>query len=535
MHRSSPVAGPAAGKPAAMIRPAMIRPILVRRALARPARVLPILALLALSLPAVLALSGCQRAPLPPAWDNPFDPRGPDDGDPLRLMATVMGGSINLTWDQPQGMGITEYAISHAVHPDSLWSAVTLVAQTDVPSNFYLYENPTPTQSHWFRVQALDADGKASLVDYATPAGVLLGPRVILNHDAGTVASRYLTVKVVVSRGTSLRVSLGPTFSPEETYTAAAPGDTAFIALDAGAGAQGDTVKVRVRSVDGAYTSLATVARARIDFSPDFTLPGGGTTVGSRTVTLAMPAAGITRMRFATSEADLAGAEWTAGAATYTGLLLGANTGAQPVWGEFEGDFGFNSVSHITLTPDLLTGAAFHLAVPQDHVTTTATVRAILTGKATLVRWSEGPNLTASPWLAHADTLEIPLSDGAGLKTIYLQMHNDWNDSPILTDYAVLVARGLEVAFIAPTNGATLAGGIPLVMRGTSYGGGATVDSVKVDLDDGVGFRRVTGRENWSFTWNVPVVDVSTARTLRARAWAGAGTATVSAAVTIAP
>lgn len=426
MHRSTAVARRAASK--------------------LPALILLPLAALAVALLALAGLSGCESAPVPPAWDNPFDPTGPDDGDPLHLNVLAVGSTINLTWDQPQGRGIAEYAISHAVHPDSAWTAVTRVAHSTGVNNFYPYENATPTQAHWFRVQAMDEDGNAQLVDYATAAGTLLGPLVIINNNGSTVASSLLTVKVVVSRGTSLRVALGPAFTPETTYPAAAAGDTAFLSVDAGAFAQGDTVRVRVRSVDGSYSSVTTIASAKVDFSPDFTLAGGGTVVGSRTVTLAVPATGVDQMRFATSEAGLAAASWTPGAATHTELLLGAAETAQEIWGEFAGDFGFNSIAHITVTPDLLAAAAFSLELPANHQTTTTDIRGILTGKATQVRLSESPDLAAAPWQAFADTMGITLSDGAGTKTIYLQMRNDWRVSAVLSDYATLVTTAIEPA-----------------------------------------------------------------------------------------
>ncbi len=491
-------------------------------------------ALAALVLALAAGLGGCERAPAPPTWDNPFDPVGPDGGDPLRLRATAAGGVITLTWTQPQDLGIAQYAISHAVHPDSAFTSLALVDQTTALDNVHIWSDPAPTRTHWFRVQALDADGNASLASYAQLAGVELGPRVILDQGAATVASRHLTAKVVVSRGTTLRVALGPAFTAETTYPAAAAGDTAVLALDAGAAAQGDTIKVRVIATDGAWSSVATTARARVDFSPDFTLAGGGTAVASRTVTLAIPPAGVTQMRFATSEAALAAAAWVPGAASHTELLLGPATGAQQVWAEFAGDFGFNSTSHLTVTPDLLTGAAFRLALPEDHVTDTVAVRAVLTGKATQVRWSETPDLAAAPWQAHRDTLDLELSPAAGLKTIYLQMRNDWADSPVLTDYAVLVSRGVEVAFTAPQAEATLRSGVPLQVRGTAYGATAGLDSVQVDLGDGT-WRRATGTTSWSRLWDVPIVLAETDVTLRARAWADGETATSVIVVKVAP
>ena len=397
------------------------------------------LAATALLAGATLGPAGCEQAPEPPVWDNPFDPDGPDGGDPLGLVASVGAGSITLAWNQPQGMGITQYAIGRSDDVAGPWTSLALVDHTTAAGNVHVVAEPTPTQAHWYRIQALDADGNASLVDYATPVRADLGPRVLLNDGAATLASRFVTMKVVVSRGTTLRVALGPDFATETEYPAAAAGDTAVIALAAPPAAQGDSVRVRVVATDGAFTSATTRARTRIDFSPEFALEGGGTLVGSRSVALAIPATGVEQMRFATTQDGLAAAAWVPGAATHVQELLGAAETPQEVWGEFAGDFGFPHVTHITVTPDTLATAGFHLALPEDHITTTREVQAILTGEATLVRWSESPDLAAAPWVAHQDTLDITLSPGAGQKTIYLQMRNDWRDSPILTDHAILV------------------------------------------------------------------------------------------------
>ena len=511
-----------------------------RVATARRPQIIPVLALLALAALALFPLSGltgCERAPEPPVWDNPFDPTGPEAGDPLNLRVMMSSGQVTLIWAQPQGMGIVQYAISHSEQPDTGWSSLALVDATSSPEYLYAVTAPTPTQTNWYRVQAVGADGLASLVDYATPAGVQLGPRVILNDNATFVASRQVTMKVLVSQGTTLRVALGPDYATETTYPAAAPGDTAVITFDAGAAAQGDSVRVRVIATDGAFTSVATIAKARIDFSPDFTLLRGGTVVASRADTLRIPPAGVTQMRFATSEAGLAGATWVPGSSRYSAPLLEGRTGSQQIWGEFEGDFGFNSVSHITVTPDLLTAATFRLAVPEDHVTTTAFLRGVLGGQATLVRWAEGPNLAGAAWVARPDTLDIELSAGEGLKTIYLQMRNDWADSPILTDYAVFVSRGVEVAFVAPTNGVVVQGGDSLQVRGTAFGGGAALGLVEVDL--GNDFTAASGLASWTKWWEVPTVTADSVVTLRARATAGAGetlaTATTTISVTITP
>lgn len=122
-------------------------------------------------------LTGCERAPEPPVWDNPFDPTGPEDGDPLNLRVMMNSGQVTLAWAQPQGMGIVQYAISHSEQPDTGWSSLALVDATSSPEYLYPVTAPTPTQTDWYRVQAVGADGLASLVDYATPADPARAPR----------------------------------------------------------------------------------------------------------------------------------------------------------------------------------------------------------------------------------------------------------------------------------------------------------------------------------------------------------------------
>jgi hypothetical protein len=88
---------------------------------------------------------------------------------------------------------------------------------------------------------------------------------------------------------------------------------------------------------------------------------------------------------------------------------------------------------------------------------------------------------------------------------------------------------------MAPQDGDTLQAGASLQVRGTAFGGGAALDSVQVNLGDGLGFRDVTGLATWSHLWSVPVVPADSLFTLRARAWAGTDSATVVAEVIVVP
>jgi hypothetical protein len=500
--------------------------------------------LLVLALLLSLALAACEHSSEIPSYDNPFDPDAPTGGDALALSARVSGGDISLTWQQPQGYGIVEYVIQHSYDPDSGYDDPILVEHTAAATNVYLYTNAEPTTSHWFRIQAVTADGDFTLVSYTQPAGATPGPRVILGSGSGRTATRYVQARVAVTQGATLSVRLSPDFDQETLHPAAAEGDTATFTIDLGEAAQDSSFTVRVISFADGYTSPATDTAVKVDFTPDVTLQGGGTKVGARTPTLVVPVTGVTAMRFALTAEDLAAAAWEAPAPLYSGIQLTTATTAQDVWYEFEGDLGFVSpAARLTLTPDLLGSAAFRLVLPQDHVTDESVVEAVFTGaRATLMRVALDADLAAAPWQAFEDTFTIDLGPEAGQKTLYAQARNEWADSAVLTDYAIHVAQGVEIAFLAPAAGMSLDGGVPLLVRGRASAGAADLDSVKIDLGDGDGFQPVEGSlEDWSATWNVPVVEAATAHVLRARAWSSAGvpavvdSATATVSVTINP
>ena len=75
----------------------------------KPRRILTIALVLALGVPALFSLlPGCESTPAEPEYNNPFDPEGPDAGDPLKLTAIAQDdATIDLRWNQPQNLGIT--------------------------------------------------------------------------------------------------------------------------------------------------------------------------------------------------------------------------------------------------------------------------------------------------------------------------------------------------------------------------------------------------------------------------------------------
>ena len=503
----------------------------------------PIFALLAsLVLAAGFVLfGGCESNPAEPVYDNPWDPDGPDGGDALQVRAMAQDTVINVTWNQPQGQDILLYLVSHTLDTGGEWEDLGEVNHTTAAVGFFAYRNPSPSLVHYFQVQAFTADN-FSIVGYGRTGAALAPPRMVPATGAKTRASRFVDLLITVNEGDSLRLADNDTFGGDTTIAVVGLGEAQIVRWDLGTAAANDAFEVHVQAfAAGAYPSPASSLDFTAAFGPRHYVEGKPTTVPARSIDLVVPVEGVTAMRFALSSNDLALAPWLAPADTVHGFMLAQSANPQQVHGEYQGDFGYNTTFALTVTPATLASATFVLDVPANRVIPGPTVRAISQAVATRMRVGESAGFSGVPWQAYDDTVMVTLSAGEGRKVLYAQFRNDWADSPILSQYVDVAGQPVAVSILAPAAGAVLAGGTPLQVRGTAIAGSASdrLDSVRVDLGDGQGWRAPNGSSSWDIMWSVPTVTADTPRTLRARAWstdtltAAVDTATALVSVTI--
>ena len=481
-------------------------------------------------------LPGCESKPSAPEFDNPFDRTGPDGGDPLQLTASVAGNSILLLWNQPQGLGIKTYDVSHSLTASGGYEYVATVDATTAPTNQYTYTDPAPTAVHYFKVQAFTESGDFSLVAEATPAVTLTGPTVAVDGDPARtrIPSRFLTLTVTVTSEDSILIATAGDFSDAVSYPVITPGEGQDIPWTLPQAAQGDTLTIYARSYTGAIPSATTERNLIVDFAPEFNIPGKPATVATRAVDLQIDISGVQQMRFALSEDGLADAAWLPADTLLTGFMLDDAAVPQTIHGEFQGDFGFNATATWDVAPDLLQDASFSLDLPDGDVAAGETVTGLCSALATLMRFSTRPDFQDAVWQTYVDTAVIALDPAEGLQTVYAQFRNDWTDSDILTDTVVHVTQPVSVGFLAPREGQVVLGGTSLQMQGFSTTAAKTAaDSIAVDLADGLGFRPVTADDPWTITWDVPRFEADTELNLRARAWAAGDSATAAITVTV--
>jgi len=454
--------------------------------------------------------------------DNPFDPQNSTGGDALQLTATVSPNQILLSWTQPQDMDIADYSLLQGSGPDGPWSDLVTVAANSAPTASFIYNYPDPTQSHWFKVQAFATNGDFSLTSLAVAATVTVGPTVIVGDTLSSLVSRYTALTIVASTGDSVLVGLGPDYANAQRLSLAGAGVPTVVNMDFGPAASDTTFELRVKTFTAGGGAYVTTRDLAVGFGPQHTISGANPLELARRVNdLLIPAAGVARMRFAPSEAALAAAIWTPAADTLFGYALDDAAITQEIWGEYESDFGFSTTERVIVRPNLLTDATYSLNLPPDRLVSDLTVSAGFSAAATEVRLAENPDFTAVPWQPYASTLDFQLSVGAGTKIVYAQFRNDWTQSDILADYCIYLAQGPDVKILSPSAGNAVLGGNILLMLGTTNPGTlAAIDSVKVDLADGLGFRPVTGTDNWQLSWDVPHFTADTDLVLRARVWA---------------
>ena len=505
----------------------MIAPL---KASAFPRRAIVLAFLLALvSITLVSVLTGCDSTPEKPVYDNPFDPNGPNGGDPYDLTATLGDTTITLSWIQPQGFGITNFDVLHSTSLVEEFFSIGVVDVTDEDRGIFAYVNPEPTTTHYFKIQAIDDLGNISGVSYIVPASAQVLARVVIGNGNKLAVTRNTSLNITVTDGDSLRISQTGHEDSELVMAADVSGTPSIVPWDLGSADSNDTIlTMNVVVQFGNNLGDTNKVELELDFTPRLALAQGGIRVASLIPALTIEPEGLVFMRFASALEDLADLPWLPGSSTYDEYHLVDTANPQTIYAEFLGDFGFSNFQQLIVRPDLLLDPTFALVLPPNHISDDITIKGISNANATLMRFGESLDFSSIPWIAYSDTTFITLTPEPGEKVIYAQYRNDFADSPILTDYVIHINQPVDVVITAPAEGNLVNGGTFLLVQGTSTSPSGSIPVDLVKFDGGDGFVDVEGTDNWSFNWEIPRFDLDTDLTIRARAWAGDDSVTTS-------
>ena len=486
-------------------------------------RTIIIAILLALMIPtALVLLSGCESKPAAPDFNNPFDPDGPNGGDPFELVATLGDTTITLIWNNLDGYDLATYEVMHSNNYFGDFFSIGTVEASDLPIATFTYLDPDPTAYHYFLIQAYDTHGNFTQTSHIVPTSITTLARVVVGNGSGQVESRYINIRINVTSGDSLRISQSGHPDTEEVIAADDTGAPVTLPWDLGPVDSNDTT-LTINVVVQNNTNLGDTNSVELDvnFTPTFGLSQGGASVAQIFPPLSIGTEGVASMRFADTEENLDTQPWMDAAPEYSGFELANTVNTQAINAEFLGDFGFSIFRQLNVQADLMTDATFSLILPSDHISDVSTIKGICNANATQMRFNESLDFTSTPWVAYEDTATIVLSSEPGEKTVYAQFRNEFADSPIFTDYVVHLLQSVEVAISAPSASDLVPGGHIFNVLGTATSPSATNPVTLVKFDGGDGFIDVEGTENWSVSWDVPRFDIDTNLTIRARAWAG--------------
>ncbi len=487
-----------------------------------------------------LALSGvfgCAHDLADPLFENPFDPGGPDGGDPFQILAIPSGNSVVVTWRQPDHPGVTEYAVLHSDDDNAFASVGTVNHLPAADENTFIHNEPVPNAVNYYKVMARDGEGNATAVSAVASAPVDMPPFFQIGDGSPSVASRFVTLAIKTIVGDSLDIAANDTFTGATTL-ATVPGDTTF-AVDWNLGpaaGNSETKDLYLRCRTAADTSQVNHQSVLVSFLPSLSVVGNPATVADEYVDLAVSdTTGLVQMRFASHSDSLESTAWVPADSTYPDYRLADVMTEQTIYGEFESNFGFSAIATCEIAPDDLSGVSFYLQSLAGSQELTDSVEVVISSQAVALqmRFSENPSFVGVPWLTYAALDTFTLSEDEGEKVVYGQYRNFWTESPVLADWITYVAQPLEIGFHVPLDSTVVLGGSQLTVSGFARAatGGDPIDLVEVDL--GQGFVPATGTESWSVDWDVPVYTEDTELTLRARVTAGAETATGLLTVTV--
>lgn len=492
-----------------------------------------------------LGTGGCESKPEAPVFDNAFDPAGPYEGDPLQIWCTFGDSTVIVHWRQPRGYGISFYSVSISDSPTTGFEFLGEVAADEDEENQYVFPDPTAdgdydyaegTTDYYFRVIAFTEDGDYLLSSLQTPGLGSTGP-IVAVAGGTTTPSRWLDLRIGVTRGASVRIDDNPAFDDALTFDFNESLDPIDVTWDLGpVEANGDTVRLYAQGIGDGFVSAIREKEIVVEFDPDLVPAGGSSTTATRRIELAASTGGVEQVRLATSAEDVEFAAWNGYLPENLVWELEDTLGEQSIYGQFRGDLGFDSeVDELTIAGDPLTDVA--VDVDLDAATTAPFVDLLCDAVATQVRIGESGDFASASWQAYADTIRYPVETGPGHKILYVQYRNEFTDSGILTVEFDYLEQPLAIGFLSPEPSQQLIGGTQLQVSGwtAALPGETAIDSVKLDLADGAGWFEPDGLAEWSTAWTVPADTVSVDLALRARAWAGVDSVTARVDVTVVP
>jgi sulfatase modifying factor 1 len=187
----------------------------------------------------LLSLS-CDKKPVQPEYDNPFDDQNPYTwGDPFRLTAVIAGGGITLSWTVPQVNGLVGFIIYRS---ESDPAGYNPIQSLDRSKDTYIDKNIENGHRYWYRISASNDKNLETAFTNTAAVTIVTSPALIINDGAKFTSSRTVTLTILASTAAQMMLSGNGRFAGAswENYVSSKEWD-----LSSGAGAKIVFLKVK--------------------------------------------------------------------------------------------------------------------------------------------------------------------------------------------------------------------------------------------------------------------------------------------------
>ncbi len=157
------------------------------------------------------AIINCEKKPIAPQRDNPFDPQNiKTGGDPFKLTAKIANGGILLEWNKPSVDDLKSFNIYRSEQGISGYSKLenvnantTNFTDTDIANG----------HSYWYLVTAVSYNGNESSRTNLVPVNINANPVLTINGGAIYTPTRDVDLTILASTARQIKLSNSADFN----------------------------------------------------------------------------------------------------------------------------------------------------------------------------------------------------------------------------------------------------------------------------------------------------------------------------------
>ncbi len=153
----------------------------------------------------IIILFTCTDKPTEPGTTNPFDPQNTETtGDPFRLEARIANGGITLTWTKPNIEGIANFKIYRS---EQEAEGYTELDQAASGVSQYVDKTAKNGHSYWYRVSAIDSDGKETQTTNTEAVNIKTEPLIVINGGDEYTPTKEVSLTILANTATQMIIS----------------------------------------------------------------------------------------------------------------------------------------------------------------------------------------------------------------------------------------------------------------------------------------------------------------------------------------